>query len=73
MFFAVDTSFLFKMKRQIVQYEEVYNAISKVVHWFNVNYLHLNANTVPNVDTNVHLNGINGSGGHYYIFKDYTW
>lgn len=37
-------SFLFKAKRQINKYDEVINAIFKLIHWFLVNNLLLNGN-----------------------------
>ena len=40
--FADDTSLLFKLKRQQLVTDDVNSAISKVVHWFNVNNLLLN-------------------------------
>ncbi|CAK1601354.1 unnamed protein product [Parnassius mnemosyne] len=40
--FADDTSLIFKLSRQLLKYDEVNNAISKIVNWFNVNNLHLN-------------------------------
>ncbi|CAK1577859.1 unnamed protein product [Parnassius mnemosyne] len=65
--FADDTSLIFKLKRQSFKCDEVNNAISKLVHWFNVNNLHLNGNktncvkftttNVKNLNTNVFLNG----------------
>ncbi|CAK1581342.1 unnamed protein product [Parnassius mnemosyne] len=65
--FADDTSLIFKLKRQSFICDEVNNAISKLVHWFNVNNLHLNGNktncvkftttNVQNLNTNVFLNG----------------
>ncbi|CAK1599173.1 unnamed protein product [Parnassius mnemosyne] len=42
--FGDDTSLIFKLKRQSFKCDEVNNAISKLVHWFNVNNLHLNEN-----------------------------
>lgn len=66
--FADDTSLIFKIKRQLVNFDEVNNALSKVVHWFNVNNLLLNGNktkfikfSTPNVrqlSTNVQLSGV---------------
>ncbi|CAK1578767.1 unnamed protein product [Parnassius mnemosyne] len=65
--FADDTSLIFKLKRQSIKYDDVNNALSKLVHWFNANNLLLNGNktkcikfTIPNVKhskTNVLLNG----------------
>lgn len=40
--FADDTSLLFKLKRRQNNFDDVNNAISKVVEWFNVNNLLLN-------------------------------
>lgn len=40
--FADDTSLLFKLKRQQTVFDDVNNALSKVVNWFNVNNLLLN-------------------------------
>lgn len=40
--FADDTSLFFKLKRQQSDFDDVNNAISKVVKWFNVNNLLLN-------------------------------
>ena len=66
--FADDTSLVFKIKRQLDNFDEVNNALSKVVHWFNVNNLLLNESktklikfSTPNVrqlHTNVQLNGV---------------
>jgi len=66
--FADDTSLLFKIKRQLLNYDEVNNALSKVVHWFNINNLVLNEKktkcikfTTPNVkqvETNVQIGGV---------------
>ncbi|KAJ8735842.1 hypothetical protein PYW07_007462 [Mythimna separata] len=39
--FADDTSLLFKMKRQQTVTDDINIDISKILHWFNVNYLHL--------------------------------
>ena len=65
--FADDTSLTFKISRQLHNYDEVNNALSKVVHWFNVNNLLLNGKktkvikfSTPNVkqvQTNVEING----------------
>ncbi|CAK1600201.1 unnamed protein product [Parnassius mnemosyne] len=65
--FADDTSLIFKLSRQLLKYDEVNNAISKLVNWFDVNNLHLNGTktkcmkfVTPNVkqlNTNVILNG----------------
>ncbi|CAK1591486.1 unnamed protein product [Parnassius mnemosyne] len=65
--FADDTSLIFKLKRQSFKCDEVNNAISKLVHWFNVKNLHLNGNktkcikftttNVKKLSTNVFLNG----------------
>ncbi|CAK1581999.1 unnamed protein product [Parnassius mnemosyne] len=64
--FADDTSLIFKLKRQLINYDDVNNAPSKLVHWFNANNMLLNGNktkcikfTIPNVkhsNTNVLLN-----------------
>ncbi|KAA5612507.1 hypothetical protein F3H15_34020, partial [Pseudomonas aeruginosa] len=40
--FADDTYLLFKIKRQLEDYDDVNDAISRVVHWFSVNNLLLN-------------------------------
>lgn len=66
--FADDTSLLFKIKRQMLSYNDVNNALSNVVHWFNINNPVLNEKktkcikfTTPNVrqvETNVQLNGV---------------
>ncbi|CAK1578400.1 unnamed protein product [Parnassius mnemosyne] len=63
--FADDTFLIFKLKRQSFKCDEVNNAISKLVHWFNVNNLHLNGNktncvkfpttNVKNLNANVFL------------------
>ncbi|KAA5787272.1 hypothetical protein F3H09_30810, partial [Pseudomonas aeruginosa] len=65
--FADDTSLLFKIKRQLEDYDDVNDAISRVVHWFSVNNLLLNNKktkcikfTTPNVrpvDTNIIVSG----------------
>ncbi|CAK1594670.1 unnamed protein product [Parnassius mnemosyne] len=65
--FPDDTSLIFKLSRQLLKYDEVNNAISKLVNWFNVNNFHLNGTKTkciklmtPNVkqlNTNVILNG----------------
>ncbi|KAA5659598.1 reverse transcriptase family protein, partial [Pseudomonas aeruginosa] len=54
--FADDTSLLFKIKRHLEDYDDVNDAISRVVHWFSVNNLLLNNKktkcikfTTPNV------------------------
>ncbi|CAH2094398.1 unnamed protein product [Euphydryas editha] len=41
--FADDTSLIFKLHRQETNYDDVNNALSKVVHWFSVNNLLLNS------------------------------
>lgn len=66
--FADDTSLVFKVKRQLENFDQVNLALSKVVHWFNINNLLLNPNktklvkfSTPNVrqlSTNVQLNGV---------------
>ncbi|MBF2463459.1 reverse transcriptase family protein, partial [Listeria welshimeri] len=65
--FADDTSLIFKVKRNISNYDEVNNALSDVVHWFSVNNLKLNCKktqyikfTTPNVkntQTSVFIDG----------------
>ena len=65
--FADDTSLLFKVNRQQMNYDNVNNALSKIVHWFNVNNLLLNCKktkclkfslpSVKQVNTNIVLNG----------------
>ena len=54
--FADDTSLLFKLRRQQLDTDDVNDALSKVVHWFNANNLLLNKDktkcikfTTPNV------------------------
>jgi len=64
--FADDTSLMFKLQRQQLSNDTVNSAISKVVHWFNVNNLKLNEKktncikfTTPNVrsvGTSVQIN-----------------
>ncbi|CAF4944024.1 unnamed protein product [Pieris macdunnoughi] len=41
--FADDTSLIFKIKRQITNFDDVNNALSSIVHWFSMNNLLLNA------------------------------
>ncbi|KAA5586706.1 hypothetical protein F3H14_35810, partial [Pseudomonas aeruginosa] len=65
--FADDTSLLFKIKRHLEDYDDVNDAILRVVHWFSVNNLLLNNKktkcikfTTPNVrqvDTNITVSG----------------
>lgn len=66
--FADDTSLVFKIKRQLQNFQEINVALAKVVHWFNINNLLLNPSktklikfSMPNVRqlrTIVQLNGI---------------
>lgn len=66
--FADDTSFIFKLNRQNTNFDEVNNALSKVVDWFNINNLLLNENktklikfctpNVKRVETKVQINGV---------------
>lgn len=54
--FADDTSLMFKLKRQQPVTDDVNNALTKIVHWFNVNNLLLNekkTNCIRFVTTNV--------------------
>ncbi|CAH2104083.1 unnamed protein product [Euphydryas editha] len=65
--FADDTSLIFKLHRQDTNYDDVNNALSKVVHWFSVNNLLLNSKktncikfsspNVRQVDMQPELNG----------------
>ncbi|KAJ8723159.1 hypothetical protein PYW08_003071 [Mythimna loreyi] len=80
--FADDTSLLFKHKRQQSNTDDINIALSKIVHWFNVNNLHLNEKktkfikfTMPHVrqvETSVQIKGKDLSPEDTIVFLGIT-